>query len=433
MERCSQHLLRLAATIENADVSEWSEHVLVMKKNELDRVWSKYQLVKDAIYANDNGADALAELDQKAIENADRYGLSKDKMDSRARVLNLFATGPTLKPSEIVLPTFSGDYTAWTAWRSEFVNKVKDTALPVDAKIDILFRSLNGDARLRAGDTERRDLEDFDRIWARLEERYDNKYQIIFEHIMTLFNLPIMNKSSPTTIRFLIDSVDQELRSLRRFGYDTESWSPMMAVLLIMRMDQNTRTIWEMEHTPNDPPDLETVHKFLEKRLMAVRNLSLADTVLTPSRSAMEEGHASRSNPSVSHANPFKRGQLFGKSSKGHHDRAHPYVKPQPLKNSVFTCPYCNAPHFLWFCRQFKSWDLPKRIKKVGEWGLCPCCLLAKHPAAACSVTGCPRCENAKHNNMLCPKSIVFKLPSAVAVPRGDASGSHGAGRNNYK
>lgn len=275
MERCSQHLNRLGAVLDNADVGGWNEHVIIMKKTELDRVWAKYQCIKDAITANELTDAEMTALDQLAIQAANRYGISKVKLDARAQVLDILTARPVLKPSEIVLPTFSGDYTSWTSWRSEFVNKVKNTNLPVDAKIDILYRSLDGDARLKAGDTDRRDLDDFNRIWARLEDRYDNKYQIVCEHIMGLFKLPRMTQDNPGTIRFLIDSVDQELRSLRRFGYNTESWCPLIAVLLIMRMDESTRTIWEMEHTPNEAPTLEMVLKFLEKRLMATRNLTV--------------------------------------------------------------------------------------------------------------------------------------------------------------
>lgn len=438
LERCFQHLSRLGAVLDNADVGGWNEHVIIMKKAELDRVWSRYQNIKDAISANELTMDELCELDNLAIQAANRYGLSKVKLDARAQVLDLLTARPILRPSEIVLPIFSGDYTNWTSWRSEFVNKVKNTNLPVDAKIDILYRSLDGEARLKAGDTVRRDLDDFNRIWARLESRYDNKYQIICEHIIGLFELPRMAQETPGTIRFLIDKIDQELRSLRRFGYDTESWCPLMAVLLIMRMDESTRTIWEMEHTPNEAPTLQAVLNFLEKRLMALRNLSLSFSrglaVATPEPSRQD--NYSRSDQSAGPISQYRNATAGSKAVKSNKDnRTHPYANSnqQTPNKQAFICPRCILPHFMWYCKRFRSWNLAKRIDKVAEWGLCPCCLISEHLAANCPSKGCSRCENAKHNNMLCPKALVYKLPSAIVGPNRGGSDSRGALRNRSK
>lgn len=245
LARSTDHPNRLGNVIDNADVGGYSEHVVVMKKTELDRVWMRYQMIKDALFSKEIALNEVNRVEQESIEAANRYGLSKTKLDARAKLLHLFASRPIIKPSEIQLPTFSGDYKGWTAWRSEFINKVKDADLSVDAKIDILLRSVDRDAKNLIGDPQRRDLDEFNRMWTVLEGRYDNQYQIIFEHIMSLFKLPMINTADPATFQILIDTVNRELRSLRRFEYDTEQWSPLIAVLLIMRMDPTTRTIWE--------------------------------------------------------------------------------------------------------------------------------------------------------------------------------------------
>lgn len=429
LARSRQHLERLCAVIDNADLSDWNEHVVVMKKSEIDRIWAKYQLIKDAFYSTDASPAELAGADNEAIQAANRYGSSKTKLDNRAKALDLFVARPLLRPSEIQLPTFSGDYTGWTAWRSEFVNKVKNTNLPVDAKIDILIRSIDRDAKNLIGDPERRDHEEFERMWTSLEARYDNKYQIILEHITALFKLPTIKQSDPNSMRRLIDSMDQELRSLRRFDYNTEHWSPLMAVLLITRMDQTTRTIWEMEHVPNEAPALDSVLKFLEKRLMAVRNMSFSvPELVSPTAYCGDRASSSSSAQTVGHHsnNPF-----FGKISKARKEN-HPYRNKNLAspKGHHFVCPTCDKPHFLWFCTAFKSLSLRERIEKVGQWGLCPCCLIAKHPAISCVSAGCQRCDNAKHNNMLCPKATVFKLASAVVVPDRNSSGPSRFSRN---
>lgn len=64
--------------------------------------------------------------------------------------------------------------------------------------------------------------------------------------------------------------------------------------------------------------------------------------------------------------------------------------------------------HFLWHCKVFKGWPLERRVKNVAAWELCPCCVVDKHLTATCSVSGRKRCVMAKHNNMLCPRDLVF-------------------------
>lgn len=205
-----------------------------------------------------------------------------------------------------------------------------------------------------------------------------------------------------------------------------------MAVLLITRMDPNTRTIWEMEHVPNEPPVLDNVVKFLEKRLMAVRNLnfSVPDSSSYP---AYPNDRTSSTNRVTTGHNSHGHGSSFNKVLKTRNDnRHHPYNVNQPsAKTQRFICPGCDLPHYLWFCRKFKSMALRERVENVAKWGLCPCCLIAKHPASSCAVAGCSRCDNARHNNMLCPKATVLKLSSAIVAPGRSSSGSCQPSRNN--
>lgn len=81
--------------------------------------------------------------------------------------------------------------------------------------------------------------------------------------------------------------------------------------------------------------------------------------------------------------------------------------------NDAPPCPACpNKRHFLWFCKKFKTWTYDQRISFLGEKRLCLCCLSAGHQANACPAPGCPECNQAKHNGVICPKKLVFHDPN---------------------
>lgn len=300
--------------------------------------------------------------------------------------------------------------------------------LPADSKIDLLLGSLRGEALQCAGVSERRDQVDFDRMWAKLEATYDNRYQIVTQHVNRLLDLPTLTTPSASLLRLIIDTVEQELRSLQRFGYLTDGWDPLVAVIMLRRLDPTTLSIWEMDRDPVKAPSKDDVIKFIEKRILALRNLRAAQAI--PVGNALHSHHRdwSHENTRRSHhqkrrhdtqsapasINPFshKRGSVDhaamseSKKARVSHEDKKPYREEGKTPP---TCPECDKPHFLWFCPIFKSWDLDKRIKKVADWKLCPCCLIGRHGSAECKESGCPRCGNAKHNNMLCPKAIVFR------------------------
>lgn len=87
------------------------------------------------------------------------------------------------------MSTFSGTYTEWAAWRSEFLAKVMNTSLNTSEKISLLLSSLKHEAAACAGRAERLDDVELQRIWTKLEKTYDNKYQQAYAHIMEILNI----------------------------------------------------------------------------------------------------------------------------------------------------------------------------------------------------------------------------------------------------
>lgn len=427
-QRIYDNMHQVSESVTAQSVAGWDEVVINMVRDELKRHWVQYQA------ENGNLIDALSEVTsqrqarEEAIVVAREVSKVQSVLENRYKELPSQQPRVPIKPSEIVLPIFDGTYTAWVAWRSQFVNKVLSTSLSADSKIDLLLGSLRGEALQCAGESERRDQVDFDRIWKKLEATYDNRYQIVTQHVNRLLDLPVLTSASANLLRLIIDTVEQELRSLHRFGYLTDGWDPLVAVIMLRKLDPTTLSIWEMDRDPVKAPSKDDVIKFIEKRILALRNLSAARPVSVGSTSHSHQHHERSHNYGRnSHSqkrrhdahsaqvsvNPFshKRNDDHAATSESKRIRVphvneqlhHKEVKPPPK------CPECDKLHYMWFCPVFKSWDLDKRLKQVGLWKLCPCCLISRHASAECRERGCPRCDNAKHNNMLCPKSIVFR------------------------
>lgn len=434
-QRVYDNMVQVAETVTAQSVVAWDEIVVNMVQGELNRHWAQYLTENGRLIDALTESELQREVRQEAIGVASEFGKVRTLLDDRFQQLQSQKGRMAPKPSEINLPKFDGAYTAWVAWRAQFVNKVKDTALPADAKIDLLLSSLTGEARQCAGESERRDQVDFDRMWAKLDTTYDNRYQIVSQHINKLLDLPVTNSNPAQTMRLIIDTVEQELRSLHRFGYLTDGWDPLIAVLMLRKLDSLTLSIWEMDRDPAKAPSKDDVIRFIEKRILALRNLratqSTTDRVASQPHNPNWSQHNNHKNrrhdiqlPAqsvVSTSNPFANRCHDNQSSRdakrprqSNHDSkpSHTDLRIQP------TCPECNKPHFMWFCPAFKSWDLEKRMKEVAKWKLCPCCLIDRHLSSECREKGCPRCNNDKHNNMLCPKSYVYKSNMVVQRSR---------------
>lgn len=275
--------------------------VLSMKRMVLDKAWEAYQMAHVTLMGHPGlSSDQLTSFDEEAVAVARLYSRPRALLDTHADVLKAEQVSRPARASEITIPTFSGSYREWTTWRAQFVAKVKSTNLPADDKIDLLLNALSGEARLCAGQAERRDAEEFKRIWQKLETTYDNKYQIIVGQISAIMDLPRINQPSAKMMRNLVDTCDQEFGALERFGYDTKEWSPVISVMLLRKLDQVTLSVWEMDREPTEPPAWQDVRGFLIKRAIALQNLKLASTqVDTHDRVSVgdrHEGGSSRNN-----------------------------------------------------------------------------------------------------------------------------------------
>lgn len=90
------------------------------------------------------------------------------------------AVAPPPKANEVKIPSFSGDYLEYTAFRSAVMARVHD---PAHAKIDIIINALTGVAKSHVGQVRGQDESEFQRIWRCLEDTYHNPYLLQRSHM----------------------------------------------------------------------------------------------------------------------------------------------------------------------------------------------------------------------------------------------------------
>lgn len=383
-------------------IDNWSAALVKVKQNLLDTYWAEFQRLQAEVALELVGEEAITDiLVDSAEQTAIIYENTSNALESRLKALTTDPTTsslPTPKPSEVILPKFDGNYTQWSSWRSQFMSRVYTTELPVHSKLDLLYAALTGEAKHCAGNVDGRDQADLDRVWAKLEQVYDNKYQLIRAHCDAILDLPVLTKPDPTAIRHMIDTFDKESDALKRFDFDVEGWSPILAVMMIKKLDAETGADWEMARDVTAVQSLSLVVGFLEKKIQALRNCPTISTEHKKPSSA--ESGSKRSHDNFHHDHGQRK----------RFKPENPKIKEENVSNpppSCFTC--VDKRHLPWHCQKFRSLAVPARLELISKAGLCPCCLIAKHSSSGCGREGCRRCDGAKHNSLLCPKYTVLR------------------------
>lgn len=367
----------------------------------LEHYWHRFQSAQREMLMNyahiEVIQDTHSEVEQTA---ATMYAEIKAELNQRKQA----AAVPIHKlprVSDIRLSKFSGQYTEWAAWRSEFDAKVMNTKLSPADKIGLLQSALIKEAAYCAGRVERLDELELKRVWDKLQETYDNKYQQVFAHISEILNIRPMTSPCAEHLRRMIDTVDQSLRMLKRFDIETQHWSPMVCVILLGKLDNETRRQWETKEPLPAMPELKVLIAHLNQRILAIRNVELSAAAPTQKQTQPTTGNPSGGKAHKSHHNEHKQ-------------RFHPYessqrttgaVTMQTAKDRFPEYPKCgnNVRHPLWQCESFIALSSAEQFELLKGWSLCEVCLVAKHTALECTKGQCPSCKSGRHNSLICP------------------------------
>lgn len=351
------------------NVRSWPASSLPIRKGILESQWLKAQNIHEALlldYGHDNGIMALLEdVQERAIL---MYGDANKEIDTRvAELKRLDPTGRKIRASEISAVDFNGSYADWPAWRAQFFAKVYDTGLETHEKIELLAKSLAGEAAACVGPIINRDEQELERAWSMLTKRYDNEYQLTLAHMNEILNIQAPSSDTAKGLRKIVDTINQQLRMLERFGFATESWAPLIISIILRKLDQDTYKEWEKLESRRTMPALEEMMAFLERRIASLSNWRDSHP------SQKDEKGDNRHRPYDKAEGKNRRDRRDNANGSSHRSDGNQKDKPAQNSSSVKReerdpCLACAGSHRLWNCRKFRGKSLEEMIAEIEQW-----------------------------------------------------------------
>lgn len=189
--------------------------------------------------------------------------------------------GPKLALPIIHLPSFSGRFHGWLKFRDTFSSLIHlDKSIPNINKYHYLRTALKDSAAVVIQSLEF-SSDNYEEAWEFICDRYNNTRALVNNHIQAIFNLQQLAKESSKSLRNLIDTVNRNLRALKKLNLPTEHWDILLIQIISNKLDTDTSVKWEsyrnmlkelptlniIFHDFQDHADfLETMYKAHKKR-----------------------------------------------------------------------------------------------------------------------------------------------------------------------
>ena len=212
----------------------------------------------------------------------------------------------------------------------------------------------------------------------RLRKKMDKPKEVFRKAVSNVMNLGHLdcNKSS---LYAICTCVLKSLHTLVRYG--DGSIYQLLTSILELKMSNKLRQEWACANGKSDAvPDIRDLIQFAEERH------SLLDDTSTYSR------------PLVPYRQPYPT-QKPSKPYNSQHKT--PRANLLPIRAATPTCPVCKEEHPVYYCSQFKSWDVDQRKGMIKRKYLCYNCLATGHQTSTCpSRKSCRTC-GGKHHTLI--------------------------------
>ncbi|CAK9809288.1 hypothetical protein ANTQUA_LOCUS5973 [Anthophora quadrimaculata] len=236
--------------LDNAEQSERCDIALVRAHlANLDKVWEHFDEIQlELEIADDNEQprrfqicdDYVAAVARAntIIEGEHRHTHPRRNVtDSPA----LTVTAPmAIKLPEMRLPTFDGKIEDWASYFESFSSIIHQNAdLTPLQKLQYLRSTLTGKAAACIGLLSMTDSNYADAIEL-LKEKFDCKRRILLKHCDAIIGLPKLTQDSPKALGDLVDTVRQNLRSLKNLEVDISSWDCILTSIILTKISADT-------------------------------------------------------------------------------------------------------------------------------------------------------------------------------------------------
>ncbi|GFW70338.1 integrase catalytic domain-containing protein [Trichonephila clavipes] len=273
----------------------------------------------------------------------------------------------SIRLPQIPLPEFSGVIAEFSNFKNQFINLISNNEQLNDSqKLYYLRASLKGEAKLLESPSD-----SFDSLFKALEDRYENKRQLIDSHVLEIINYEKIYSESAKELRALMDCINRNIRALKVLKYEQNDLSDIILInIILQKIDKESRKQFELSLKTAEVPTFDSIMKFLEKRSAVLENITrIRSTKMIHKNTAMST----------------KAKSLVVNSKKI-------TVKP---------CILCRNSHPLYKCIAFQNMSVECRKKFVTNNKLCKNCLRLHYGACMskykCTVSGC----KGLHNSLL--------------------------------
>lgn len=293
---------------------------------------------------------------------------------------------------KITLPKFAGDVSEWISFRDMFMTTIHNSTTLSDAqKFTYLQSSLVGNAAKIVKSFEITDV-NYSIAWDNVMKRYENERELYFSIMRKFISKSSVSSESPSSLRSLVDSTNECIRAIGSLSV-ADKWDAILVFLIAQKLDPTSRQFWELTLSDTSIPTSKSLIDFIEQR---ARSLTASGTKPQPTLSEPAQ----------------KRPHAF-------HIQAEKHFKP--------SCKICNESHPHFKCDTLLNLDVPSRIRKVQESGLCPNCLRSGHDVTSCQSRGsCMKCQR-KHHSILHrdPSNVQVNLAHVNSTPKKSTNSIH--------
>ncbi len=263
------------------------------------------------------------------------------------------------------LPTFDGSLEDWRPFKDLFQATVGASVhLSGAQKLQYLKSSLKQKAADQISTLPTTDA-NYVEAWKILCDKYENTREIVQSLIRKILDYRVVKSENAVDLQSLLDNTLKSLRSLKVLGRPTSEWDDLIIVVMISKLDSNTRREWAIRQTGTNLPTLKELEDFLTGHIRGLHAL----------------GSNSQQKPQDT------RPGRYEKSVKIHHAAAEPAL-----------CVMCKSPHSIHTCKEFLRMSPADRSSFVRKRQLCYNCLGGGHQIKDCPSSGtCRQCGYHHH------------------------------------
>uniref|UniRef100_A0A6P7GG21 Uncharacterized protein LOC114342048 n=1 Tax=Diabrotica virgifera virgifera TaxID=50390 RepID=A0A6P7GG21_DIAVI len=270
-------------------------------------------------------------------------------------------------------------------------------------------------------------------------DRFENKELLIHNHNKSMFNIKQIKENSSSSLRYLVDTITSNLRSLQSLKEPVDKWDSLLTYIVLEKLDSDTAQDWEKNKTKNCSfQDFKTflsnkanVLEKIEQSTNHARHSSDKSQCSSHSSNKSSKTHSFVTNQSAIKTFLSNKANVLEKIEQSTNHARHSSDKSQCSSHSsnkssktrsfvtnqsaIFSCAFCRGDHKIYTCEEFLKLNVHSRIEEVKKRSLCLNCLHVGHISSTCKYGKCKHCKS-KHHSVLHIETSEVSIPSTSHI-----------------